>query len=57
MALAAQNRLFQALQDGFRLLAQDKLEQYYTIAPAATVMNVCKSTLDKWGRQVKDSVL
>jgi len=36
----------------FRLeAAQLMLDQYYTVADAATTMNVGKSTTDKWVRQ------
>lgn len=37
---------------GFRLeAAQLLLDQHYTVAAAATAMNVGKSTMDKWVRQ------
>jgi transposase len=39
----------------FRLeAAQLVLEQHYTVAAAATAMNVGKSTMDKWVRQLKE---
>ncbi len=39
----------------FRLeAAQLVLDQHYTVATAATAMNVGKSTMDKWGRQLKE---
>lgn len=39
---------------GFRLeAAQLLLDQHYTVAAAATAMNVGKSTMDKWVRQLK----
>ena len=38
----------------FRLeAAQLVLDQHYTVAAAATAMNVGKSTMDKWVRQLK----
>ncbi len=38
----------------FRLeAAQLALDQHYTVAAAATAMNVGKSTMDKWVRQLK----
>jgi len=38
----------------FRLEAtQLVLDQHYTVAAAATAMNVGKSTIDKWVRQLK----
>ncbi len=41
----------------FRLeAAQLVLDQHYTVAAAATAMNVGKSTMDKWVRQLKVSV-
>ena len=40
---------------GFRLeAAQLLLDQHYTVAAAATAMNVGKSTMDKWVRQLKE---
>ncbi|AOF16306.1 transposase [Yersinia enterocolitica] len=39
----------------FRLeAAQLVLDQHYTVAAAATAMNVGKSTMDKWVRQLKE---
>ena len=39
----------------FRLeSAQLVLDQHYTVAAAATAMNVGKSTMDKWVRQLKE---
>lgn len=39
----------------FRLeAAQLVLDQHYTVATAATAMNVGKSTMDKWVRQLKE---
>ena len=39
----------------FRLAAaQLVLDQRYTVAAAATAMNVGKSTMDKWVRQLKE---
>ena len=39
----------------FRLeAAQLVLDQNYTVAAAATAMNVGKSTMDKWVRQLKE---
>ena len=39
----------------FRLeAAQLVLDQHYTVADAATAMNVGKSTMDKWVRQLKE---
>ena len=39
----------------FRLeAAQLVLDQHYIVAAAATTMNVDKSTMDKWGRQLKE---
>ncbi|CFR30961.1 transposase insN for insertion sequence element IS911 [Yersinia frederiksenii] len=39
----------------FRLeAAQLVLAQHYTVAAAATAMNVGKSTMDKWVRQLKE---
>ncbi|TDS84798.1 transposase [Rahnella sp. BIGb0236] len=39
----------------FRLeAAQFVLDQHYTVAAAATAMNVGKSTMDKWVRQLKE---
>ncbi len=39
----------------FRLeAAQLVLDQHYTVAPAATAINVGKSTMDKWVRQLKE---
>ncbi len=34
--------------------AQLVLDQYYTVAAAAMAMNVGKSTMDKWVRQLKE---
>ncbi|SPZ51984.1 Uncharacterised protein [Serratia quinivorans] len=34
--------------------AQLVLDQHYTVAAAATAMNVGKSTMDKWVRQLKE---
>jgi transposase len=34
--------------------AQLVLDQHYTVVAAATEMNVGKSTLDKWVRQLKE---
>lgn len=40
---------------GFRLeAAQLLLDQHYTVAAAATAMNVGKSTMDKWVLQLKE---
>ena len=40
---------------GFRLeAAQLLLDQHYTVAAAATAMNVRNSTMDKWVRQLKE---
>jgi len=42
----------------FRLeAAQLVLDQQYTVAAAATAMNVGKSTMDKWVRQLKEATL
>ncbi len=38
----------------FRLEAAQLLDQHYTVAAAATAMNVGKSTMDKWVRQLKE---
>ena len=39
----------------FRLeAAQLVIDQHYTVAAAATAMNVGKSTMDKWVRQLKE---
>lgn len=39
----------------FRLeVAQLVLDQHYTVAAAATAMNVGKSTMHKWVRQLKE---
>ncbi|GKX62799.1 transposase [Pragia fontium] len=39
----------------FRLeAAQLVLDQHYTVTAAATAMNVGKSTMDKWVRQLKE---
>ena len=39
----------------FRLeAAQLVLDQHYTVATASTAMNVGKSTMDKWVRQLKE---
>lgn len=39
----------------FRLeAAQIVLDQHYTVADAATAMDVGKSTMDKWIRQLKE---
>ncbi len=34
--------------------AQFVLDQHYTVTSAATAMNVGKSTMDKWVRQLKE---
>ncbi len=42
----------------FRLeAAQLVLDQHYTVAAAATAMNVGKSTMHKWVRQLKNAYL
>ena len=41
----------------FRLeAAQLVIDQHYTVAAAATAMNVGKSTMDKWVRQLNDEL-